>query len=243
MPPATSRLILSIALFPLILQAQPEYIPLDHAYTALREKSYDQAIQSFREAIAAAPKRPSIRKDLAYTLLKVGENESAREEFRRAMELDPSDQSVALEFAFLSFEAKEDPIPNKALARRIFDHLRAGNTTVEQAFQNIDRPLRKGIARWTEALKISPESFSAHYELAQLAETRDELLLAQAHYQRAWQLLPTRKSVLLDLARVDAALNQTEQATAALLAASRGGEPRTAERARELLPPRYPYVY
>ena len=36
---------------------------------------------------------------------------------------------------------------------------------------------------------------------------------------------------------------QGEQANAALLAASRGAEPRTAEAARELLPARYPYVY
>ena len=36
---------------------------------------------------------------------------------------------------------------------------------------------------------------------------------------------------------------QAERANAALLAASRGAEPRTAEAARELLPARYPYVY
>jgi tetratricopeptide (TPR) repeat protein len=38
------------------------------------------------------------------------------------------------------------------------------------------------------------------------------------------------------------ALGREEQAVAALLAASRGGEPRAAEMARELLPSRYPYV-
>jgi tetratricopeptide (TPR) repeat protein len=37
-------------------------------------------------------------------------------------------------------------------------------------------------------------------------------------------------------------MNRTEDATAALLAASRGGEPRAAEMARELLPDRYPFV-
>ena len=36
---------------------------------------------------------------------------------------------------------------------------------------------------------------------------------------------------------------RVEEAHAALLAASRGGEPRAAEAARELLPNRYPYVY
>src|SRR5262249_6674540 len=49
---------------------------------------------------------------------------------------------------------------------------------------------------------------------------------------------------LLDLGRVWAAAGRTEEANAALLAASRSPEsPRTAEQARELLPARYPYVY
>ena len=60
---------------------------------------------------------------------------------------------------------------------------------------------------------------------------------------KAWRLLPDRKSVLLDLGRDWKALNRIDQANAALLAASRGGEPRAAEAARELLPARYPYVY
>ena len=48
---------------------------------------------------------------------------------------------------------------------------------------------------------------------------------------------------LLDLGRDWKALNRIDQANAALLAASRGGEPCAAEAARELLPARYPYVY
>jgi tetratricopeptide (TPR) repeat protein len=59
---------------------------------------------------------------------------------------------------------------------------------------------------------------------------------------RAWQLLPSRKQTLLDLGRVLKAMNRLEDANAALLAASRGGEPRARETALELLPARYPYV-
>ncbi|HVW84716.1 MAG TPA: hypothetical protein VHB50_08540, partial [Bryobacteraceae bacterium] len=81
------------------------------------------------------------------------------------------------------------------------------------------------------------------YELAQLAEQRDELDLAAASYRAAFRLLPERKSVLLELARAEKARNNPEGAMAALLAASRGGEPRAAELAREQLPARYPYVY
>ena len=171
------------------------------------------------------PKRAAIRKDLGYTYIKVGENELAREQFRTAMELDPTDNQVAMEFAFLAYETKQ-----QAEARRVFDRIRklGGPTaaTAEQAFQNIDAPLASGIERWTNAIAMGSDNFSAHFELATLAEQRDELALAAEHFEKAWPILPDR----------------TEEATAALLAASRGGEPRAAEMARELLPDRYPYV-
>ena len=78
--------------------------------------------------------------------------------------------------------------------------------------------------------------------MAPLAEQRDELELAADHYVKAWRLLPDRRSVLVDLGRTLKALGKTDDANAALLAASRGGEPRAAEAARELLPARYPFV-
>ena len=124
----------------------PAYEPLTKAYEALRNLQYDAAIASFLRGIELAPDRPAIRKDLAYTYLKIGENELAREQFREAMRLDPADTQVALEYAFLSYETKQ-----QADARRIFDRIRkTGNATAEQAFQNIDEPLKAGIERWTK---------------------------------------------------------------------------------------------
>jgi Flp pilus assembly protein TadD len=223
--------------------ADPAYKPLERAYQALRDKNYDQAISSFNQAIALAPDHGSIRKDLAYTLLKVGENEAARDQFGEAMRLDPTDEHVALEYAFLCYETKQ-----QAEARRIFDRIRktgkaASRDTAEQAFQNIDQPLAAGIARWLQALEVFPDNFSAHQELAALAEQRDELSLAAEHYEKAWKLKPGERSLMLDLGRVWKMLGRTEDANYILLAASRGGEPRVAEQARELLPDRYPYVY
>jgi tetratricopeptide (TPR) repeat protein len=221
----------------------PAYVSLSKAYESLRVKSYDEAVTLFLKAIEAAPARPSIRKDLAYTYLKVGETDAARDQFGEAMRRDPSDVHVALEFAFLCYETKK-----QSEARRIFDRIRktgdpTSRSTAEQAFQNIDTPLKQGIERWKKALELSAANFSAHHELAELAEQRDELDLAAEHYLKAWRLLPERKSVLLEVGRVWKALNRIDEANAALLAVSRGGEPRAAEGARELLPARYPYVY
>jgi len=220
----------------------PAYEALNKAYQALRGRNYDDAIALFLKAIEAAPQRPALRKDLAYTYLKIGENVAARDQFREAMRLDPKDFHVALEYAFLCNETKE-----QAQARRVFNRVRkAGDpesrATAERAFQNIDGPLADGIARWTKAIQMGADNFSGHLELATLAEQRDELELAAQHYEKAWRLIPERRSVLVDLGRVLKALNRTEEANAALLAASRGGEPRAAEAARELLPTRYPYV-
>ncbi len=216
----------------------PVFQASDRAYAALRARDYDVAVPAFLAAIQAAPNRADIRKDLAYTLLKIGESALAREQFREAMRLDPADTAAALEYAFLCYETKQ-----QAEARRAFDRLRrTGNATAEQAFHNIDDPLAAGIARWRKAIELGADNFSGHFELATLAEQRDELELAATHFERAWRLLPDRRTVLVDLGRVWLAMGRTVDAHSALLAASHGGEPRAAEMARELLPARYPFV-
>jgi Tfp pilus assembly protein PilF len=216
----------------------PAYEPLARAYEALRARDYDVAVGNFLRGIEVAPGRASLRVDLGYTYLKIGENVLAREQFREAMRLEPDDVQVAMEYAFLCYETKE-----QAQARRIFDRIRrTGNPVAEHAFHNIDDPLAEGIARWQDAIAKGADNFSAHFELATLAEQRDELELAAEHYEIAWRMLPDRRSVLVDLGRTWKSLNRMEEANAALLAASRGGEPRAAEMAHELLPDRYPFV-
>jgi tetratricopeptide (TPR) repeat protein len=229
-------------------EPDPAYGTLTKAFDALRARDYDTATGFFEKAAALAPERADIRKNLAYTLLKTGDSDAARERFGQAMRLDPSDLHLALEYAFLCYEATDNAPARKAEARRIFDRIRTSpdpalSGTATTAFQNIDAPLAASIARWQQALATSPPTFSGLYELAQLAEQRDDLDLAADSYTRAFRMLPERKSILLELARAEKARNNPEGATAALLAASRGGETRAAELAKEQLPDRYPYVY
>ncbi|MBK5291398.1 MAG: tetratricopeptide repeat protein [Acidobacteriia bacterium] len=221
----------------------PAYAILGKAYQELKNANYEAAIGSFRQAIALAPDRAAIRKDLAYTLLKVGQPEEARNQFAEAMKLDPADHHVELEYAFLCHETGQSRI-----ARLIFDRVRqtgdpASRVTAEQAFHNIDDPLAQGIARWSEALRLEPDNFSAHRELARIAEQRSNWALAAKHYEAAWRLKPSERALLLDLGRVWKELGNREESYAALLAASRGAQPRVAEEARQLLGSRYPYVY
>ena len=244
--------LLACSLLSITAFAQPpdaSYQPLTKAFEALRIKDYDTAITFFQQAVQLSPSRTDIRKNLAYTLLKTGDSESARGQFGEAVRLDPADLHVALEYAFLCFEARDEAPARKAEARRIFARVRDEATdatikaTAEQAFNNIDKPLADGIARWQKVLAEAKPTFSAMHELAELAEARDELDLAANSYRAAFGIQPDNKSVLLELARVESARNNPEGATAALLAASRGGEPRSAELAKERLPERYPFVY
>src|SRR5215471_6603410 len=216
----------------------PAFAPLTAAYQALRAKDYDIAIEQFRQASAMAPDRPAVHQDLAYTLLKAGDTEAARDEFSEALRLEPGNDQIALEYAFLCYETKQPVI-----ARRIFERLsRKGNSTAQAAFENVDQPLREGIARWQQALQLTPDNFSAHEELARLAEQRDQLDVASEHYDAARRLRPDRRDLLLDLGRVWKQMGRDEDALAALVAAWRGGSPRISEEARELLPSRYPYL-
>ena len=61
-------------------------------------------------------------------------------------------------------------------------------------------------SQWTDAdarkaVAETPNAFSAHQELAQLAEQRDELTLASQHYEYAWSLRRDMRSLPLTSAK------------------------------------------
>ncbi len=232
--------IATICLLPLLRAQTPQ--PAAGAYEALRARDYDAAIALFLEAIEGAPANATLRQDLGYTYLKAGENEAARDQFAAALRLDPSAERIALEYAFLCHETRKT-----AEARRTFDRIRKSGSpearvVAAQAFENIDRPLADGIARWSAVLAKSPEDFSAHVELARLAEAHDNPGLAAENYLAAWELRPGERELLLDLARAWQEAGRIEDSRAALIAAARGSRPWVAEQARERAPQRCPYA-
>ncbi len=196
----------------------------------------------------ADPANAAAHKDLAYTLLKTGDNADARDEFLAAVEPEPARRCSR---AGIRVSGIRDGRADRSAAT--FDRLRkqgsaANRATAEQAFQNIDKPLADGIARWQEALARSAHPndltmFSAHWELAHLAELRDELQLASDQYEICRQLKPQLGEILLIEARIWRQLNRVEDAKAAILAASRATNPRTAEQGLEQWGDRYPYAY
>ncbi len=209
---------------------------LDEAYAALRARQFQRAAELFQQGLRDRPEHPTARKDLAYTWLRLGENELARDQFRAAYALRPEDEDAALEFAFLAHDTGQ-----RGESRRVFDRLRQSRnprvrTTAETAFFNIDQALAEGIARWQSAAEQRPQADSVHEELAQLAEQRGLLALAEKHYRIAFQLKPAKRHFLLDLGRVRSQLGLREESWAAYWAAYRSADIRTSERAREFLP-------
>lgn len=208
----------------------------NRGYEALRAGRYDEAVEAFERALEVDPGLRHVRKDLAYALLRRGDREEARRHFRLLHREDPSDEMAALEYAFLCYETRQ-----VQQARRVFDTLRRGaqdarvRQTAGEAFERVDRPLREGIEQWSEAVRRAPQQWSAHEELARLAEARDELALAAEHYELAWKLRPQKYELLLDLARVWRELGREQQSRAALATAWRRGPARVAELAREML--------
>jgi tetratricopeptide (TPR) repeat protein len=215
---------------------------ISDGYAALKTKDYDRAIEAFRRAVNLEPDRIEIRKELAYTLLKIGETEEARDEFGLIVKQAASDWHSALEYGYLCHETRQIQE-----ARRTFDRVRRlgdgpSKAAAEQAFLSVDKPAEEAIHRWTAALTHNPDDYSAHAELARAAEVREDGHLAAKHYQRAWELRPAERYLLVDLGRARKLAGDLEGANAAWIAASRGSNARAAEDARRLLPQRYPYA-
>ena len=211
---------------------------------ALRDKNYDQAIAGFEQAITVLPRTaPPSARNLAYTLLKSEKTKRARDQFGEAMRLDPADQHVALEYAFLCYETKQ-----QAEARRIFDRIRKTGDARPRTPPN--RPFRISTSRSPRAShagkrrsKSTPTISARIRNLPRWPNSAINSIWPLNTMRKPGSLNPPSVRLMLDLGRVWKLLGRNEDANAILLAASRGGQPRVAEQARELLPDRYPYVY
>ncbi|MFN7933408.1 MAG: tetratricopeptide repeat protein [Bryobacteraceae bacterium] len=212
------------------------------AYAALQRKDYEAAIEAFRRALQLEPDHVEFRKELGYALLKIGATADAREEFGQIARDAPRDWHSAIEYGYLCYETGA-----VSAARRVFDHVRQqgdpdSRRIADQAFRNIDEPLSVALQRWSSVVARSPQDYSANLELAKTAEHREDPKLAAEHYLKAWKIKPSERGLLVHAARMYRLAGDEEGAVSALLAASRGSNPRAAEQARDLLPSRHPYA-
>jgi len=216
----------------------PAYEPLTRAYEALRGRDYENRNCRLPEGDRSRPRAaPPSTKTCAYTYLK-----SARTSWPAASSAKPWSSTPTIPRWPWSTPICASETKERQQARRIFDRVRkTGDATAERAFAISMGPLAAGIERWKKAIEMGADNFSAHFELATLAEERDELALAAEHYEKAWRLLPDRRSVLWTWATCGwrSAAPTTPRRAAGRFARGRAA---CAEAARELLPRRYPFV-
>lgn len=227
---------LAILILPAVISLSAQTIP-DEAYTALRRKDPERAADLFAQSLIHQPEHLTIRKDYAYTLLRLGESEMARNQFALVIEKDHHDIPALLEYGFLCHETGK-----VAEARRIFDQVRKSDPgpfqeTAQRAFNSIDNALADAIEQWQEAVRKQPTADTVHEELARRAEERDDLQLAEKHYDEALRLNPAKERFFLDLGRIRHRLGMHKESLIAYVAASRSLDIRTAEQAREQFDP------
>ncbi len=231
------RLLLLLGMFTFSAVAEeagPGHAHAAQAYQLVGAKELDAAAAAFHRALELEPANPAWRKDLAYVLLRTGDRDSARDQFERLWQENSKDESSALEYAYLCFETRRE-----REAHLVFGDLRhsANQDTRERAilgFQSIDEPLARNIARWQEAIEKAPGQWSAHEELARLAEQRNDNTLAAIHYREAWRLRPAKTELLVDLARVLQRQGPDSETRKALSTAWHFGPPRVREAALAL---------
>ncbi len=216
---------------------------LNQAYAHLQASRLAEARLAFESALQVVPDHINARLDYAYLLLRQGETEAGREQLKRVLTVRSEDEQLLLEYAFLAYETGK-----RAEAFEIFLRLQqAKDEAIRQkateTWTRLDADLRASIARWTEASHKTPDSYSVHEELARHLEDRNDWVAAAAGYRIAFGLKPDKRRLLLDIARVEHEALRPDYAHAALIAASRGTPVMIAEEAREVLLPRYPYVY
>jgi len=217
--------------------------PLDQAYAHLKAARLDEARLAFESALGLAPDHVNARLDYAYLLLRQGETVAGRDQVKMVLNSRSDDERLSLEYAYLAYETGK-----RAEAFEVFLRLQHAKDEVirkqaTETWTRLDADLRASIARWTEAAAKTPDSYSVHEELARHLEDRNDWVDAAAEYRVAFGLKPDKRRFLLDIARVEHNALRPDYASAALIAASRGTPVMVAEEARELLMPRYPYVY
>ncbi len=207
------------------------YAAADRAYKSLRANDLDAAVAGLDRALAIEPSNPLWRKDLAYALLRTGDRERARDHFETLWRSNPEDWTAGLEYAYLCYETRREREAHEAFERLRKSPDAGVSSAASEAFERIDGPLAAGIGRWQEALEKAPGQWSAHEELARLAEQKNDHALAARHYREAWLLRPSKPELLVELARVLGRQGASAEARKALATAWHYGTPRVREAA------------
>lgn len=223
-------------------QPDPVYALVSEAYELMARKEFEAAVERFRRALAADPKRVNLYSEIGFASLKMGETEQAVAAFETYEKARPDDAHNALQLAYLYMQTARE---QKGL--EYFERVEKGADPAlakqaREAREAAEQPLLAEIARWSQAVEQNPNDDDNREMLADFYARHRDLPKAVEQYRELRRRAPTRYRHLISLATLYEKINDAPMATAYYLLASRCPEPRIAESGRQGLNNRYPFA-
>ncbi len=179
---------------------------------AAQEERWDEALASFKSALAFDPEHKASLFGLANAYRKLGRAEEALVGFERLLALSPQDSKAALAAADL-LAAKGE----RARAIAVLETAAAGRDAppilANQLGELLAADGRTAEARATfeRALAANPDLAQPHFNLAVLAEAAGDLPGAIAHYELAVELAPRHYQAQFNLGRLLGARGEVDR--------------------------------
>jgi tetratricopeptide (TPR) repeat protein len=173
----------------------------------------DEAVASFREALALNPRAASTHKNLAVALREQGKLSDAVVHYAEAARLEPESAAAHYDLGRALFDAgrHEDAVASLQAAIRL-------NAELWQAHHDLGRCLAKlgkkkeAIAAYEEAIQIKPDSADAHNNLGILLEQTRRYPEAIESFRRALRFDPNSSETHSNLGVALAGMGKLEDA-------------------------------
>ena len=192
-------------------QTQGDESPLAYSRWLLREKQFQQAIQTCRAALKNGEDSAELHETLGRALLLSGDAESSLWHFLQATVLAPTQASgfISLGAAYNQLQRFESAVDVLIKAVKIKPSATAYyNLGFAYRYMN---NLSSAKTAYREALRLDPNSADAHHNLAGVYVELRELTLAITHYQKVLELRPSFPRAVEGLRKATLAMSQPKE--------------------------------
>ena len=180
---------------------------------ALDEKRYQDAVDNFRNAIAAEPPDYTIHFNLALAYSLLGKDAEAIPEYKKALEMKPdiyqADLNLGISLLRQNQGAQAVPYLTAAVAQKPKEY-RPNYYLASALLASGDLP--KAEQTFTAAIEIDPKSADAELGLAHALAKENKLADAAPHFHKAADANPKYRDDLLELASLYEAQKQPAEA-------------------------------
>ncbi len=182
---------------------------------ALDEKRYQEAVDSFNNAIAAEPRDFSLHFNLALAYSLLGKDAEAIPEYKKVLELKPELYQAELNLGISLLRQKQaaEAVPYLSAAVTAKPKEYRPNYYLAAALLGAGE-FAKAEPVYTAALELDPKSPDAELGLAHVLAKQNRLAGAAPHFKKAAELNPSYRDDLLELGSLYEAQHQPAEAIA-----------------------------